>query len=227
MDKNRLQNIIFTVLGIAVLIGAGVQFTKNRNSALKSSGFSNVNEAQQNPLPEGSKGMEGSHKDESPSMDNHQQTSLNPSEPHAHEENIDHSDPKNQRRMGIYHYNEGNKLLAKKNWKEAIINYKMALNHDDKIFEAYINLSVAQLRGQEFDQAYLTLQKLRKLQPQNPSLYYNLACYYSLTNQLEFGKVAIQKATQLGFKNFQTLKNDPDLENLKDDPAYNKWLASL
>jgi hypothetical protein len=48
-----------------------------------------------------------------------------------------------------------------------------------------------------------------------------------LTKQLEFGRVAIQKATQMGFRNFQTLKTDPDLENLKNDPAYNQWLASL
>ncbi len=228
MDKNQLQNIIFTALGIALLVGAGFQFTKNRNDSLAPSGVSNITKTKnQNAQMEGSKVMEDSHNEEPSPEKNSKQTSADAPDTHNHDENIDHSDPKNQRRMGVYHYNEGNKLLAAKKWKEAITNYQMALKHDEKIFEVYINLSVAQLRSKDFDQAYLTLQKLRKFQPQNPSLYYNLACYFSLTNQLEFGKAAIQKATSLGFKNFQTLKTDPDLENLKSDQNYNNWLASL
>ena len=129
--------------------------------------------------------------------------------------------------MGIFHYNKGNKLLTKKNWKEAIGNYQMALKHDVKIFEVYINLSVAYFRIEDYDKAYQTLQKLKTFQPNNPSLYYNLACYYSLTNQIELGKVALQQSVQLGFKNFQTLNTDPDLKNLKNNTAYNQWLETL
>ena len=220
MNKNQLQNFVFTALGIALLIGAGFQFTKNRNNSLKDSTPSNLS-------MEGSKGMEGSHNDEILSEADHKQASLNNLDTHNHEENVDHSDPKNQRRMGIFHYNEGNKLLASKKWKEAITNYQMALKHDEKLLEVYINLSVAQFRVEDFDQAFLTLQKLKNFQPQNPSLFYNLACYYSLTKQPEFGIVAIQKAVQLGFRNFQTLKTDPDLENLRNNQTYIEWLTSL
>lgn len=228
MDKNQLQNLVFTALGVALLIGAGVQYTKNRNHSIKNATHSTIKTIEDQNLPnEGPKGMEGSHNDQLHSEADQKQAPLNKLDTHNHKENIDHSDPKNQRRMGIFHYNEGNKLLASKKWKEAITNYQMALKHDEKLFEVYINLSVAQLRAEDFDQAYLTLQKLKIFQPQNPSVFYNLACYYSLTQQLEFGKVAIQKAVQLGFKNFQTLKTDPDLENLKNDQAYNEWLASL
>jgi tetratricopeptide (TPR) repeat protein len=220
MNKNQLQNFIFTALGVALLISAGFQFTKNRTNSLEVSTPSNLS-------MEGSKGMEGSHNGEMHSEDDHKKASLNNLDTHNHEENVDHSDPKNQRRMGIFHYNEGNKLLASKKWKEAITNYQMGLKHDEKLFEVYINLSVAQLRAEEFDQAFLTLQKLKNFQPKNPSLFYNLACYYSLTKQPEFGIVAIQKAVQLGFRNFQTLKTDPDLENLRKNQTYVEWLTSL
>jgi tetratricopeptide (TPR) repeat protein len=228
MNKNQIQNYIFTALGVALLIGAGFQFTKNRNNFLEDSTPSNISKAgDQTLIVEGSKGMEGSHNNELHSKTDDKKASLNNLDTHNHEENVDHSDPKNQRRMGIFHYNEGNKLLALKKWKESITNYQMALKHDEKLFEVYINLSVAQLRIEDFDQAYLTLQKLKNFQPQNPSLFYNLACYYSLTKQPEFGRVAIQKAVQLGFKNFPTLKTDPDLENLKNDKTYVEWLTSL
>ena len=37
---------------------------------------------------------------------------------HNHKE-TNHQDPKSQKRMGIYHYNEGNKFLKQNNYEEA------------------------------------------------------------------------------------------------------------
>ena len=40
---------------------------------------------------------------------------------HNHDE-TNHQDPQSQKRMGIYHYNEGNNLLKQSNFEEAISN---------------------------------------------------------------------------------------------------------
>ena len=50
------------------------------------------------------------------------------------EKDMGHLDPEDQKRMGIYHYNEGNNFLKQNNLEEARSNYKMALHHN-KIFE--------------------------------------------------------------------------------------------
>ena len=224
MDKNQIQNFIFVTLGISLLVGAGIQFIKNRNNFQIKLNLSESKETtNQKPKINNPKNIEGSNNEGSISEN---ELSLNDLDKKKREK-IDHSDPKNQHRMGIFHYNEGNKFLAFKEWTKAIKNYQMSLKHDKNLFEVYINLSVAQLRIKKFDHAYRTLLKLKSFQPQNPSLFYNLACYYSLTKQLELGRDAIQKSIQLGFKDFQLLKEDPDLENLKNDLKYNKWLKSL
>ena len=80
-----------------------------------------------------------------------------------HGENMGSLDVKAQKRMGIYHYNEGNKLLQQNSWEEAIRNYKMALHHNKNFSEAYINLSTAYLIGKQFNASLETLISLKKI----------------------------------------------------------------
>lgn len=139
----------------------------------------------------------------------------------------DHGDPEKQKRMGIHHYNEGNKFLREKESREAIRNYKMALHHAPDFLEASINLSTAYLQGKMFDEAHATLQTLQKKNPENPLIFYNLACYYALTAQTDPSLQALQKAVALGYKDFKTIKTDPDLENLRKDPKFTEWIEKF
>ena len=146
---------------------------------------------------------------------------------HDNEEITDHRDPEIQRRMGIFHYNEGNHLLKKGDWEKAIQNYKMALHHDKTLGEVYINLSNAYMKGQNFQDAFNTLKDLEKYQPGNHMLHYNLACYYSLTGKIISSLNSLQNAIKFGFKNMQKVKSDPDLENLRRGNAFQKWIAQF
>ncbi|MFQ5717711.1 MAG: tetratricopeptide repeat protein [Nitrospinales bacterium] len=139
----------------------------------------------------------------------------------------DHGDPEKQRRMGIYHFNEGNKFLREGDWGEAVRNYKMALHHDPEKPEFYVNLSTAYLRIKDYDQARQTLETLRGKNPDNPMLFYNLACYYALTTQTGPGLETLQKAVALGFEDFQEIKTDPDLANLRKDPKFAEWIQTV
>ena len=141
--------------------------------------------------------------------------------------NTDHQDPETQKRMGIYHYNEGNKFLQQKGWEEAISNYKMALHHNKNFDEAYINLSTAYLGGKQFKASLETLYSLQKINPKHPLLHYNLACYYALTGNITLGVESLKQAVSNGFKNLQTLKTDPDLKNLRPDSRFKELQKSL
>lgn len=143
---------------------------------------------------------------------------------HAHS---DHDDPEKQRRMGIYHYNEGNKFFIKGDTREAIANYKMALHHDPENPDFYINLSTAYLKEKNFAKAHTALLTLKTKSPQNPLLYYNLACYFSLRNEITASKEALQKAAVLGFKKFEDIQTDSDLENLRKSKGYANWFESI
>ena len=150
------------------------------------------------------------------------------SEEHEHTEHSDdHSDPENNRRMGIFHFNEGNKSLQLGNFDAAVKNYEMALRHNPKSQESFINLSTTYLKAKDYDKALSTLQSLEKINPSHPLLHYNLACYYSLTEHTRDSLDSLKKAVQSGYKNFQEIKTDPDLENLRRDAAYREWMQSM
>ena len=138
---------------------------------------------------------------------------------HNHDE-TDHQDPQSQKRMGIYHYNEGNKLLKQSNFEEAINNYKMALHHNKDFEESYINISTAYLSTKQFDLALKYLNILKSINPSHPLLHYNFACYYSLLGKTAMGMEALKEAIQNGFNDNNSLKSDPDIKKLRQNNQF-------
>ena len=140
---------------------------------------------------------------------------------HVHnEEKTDHKSPEAQNRMGIYHYNEGNKFLKQNKIEDAIKNYKMALHHNEYFEEAYINLSTAYLNKKSFKLSLKTLKTLESINPKHPLLHYNFSCFYSLLGNIPKGIESLKQAISHGFKNHQILKTDPDIKNLRQNPQF-------
>ena len=137
------------------------------------------------------------------------------------EQKKDHKSPEAQKRMGVYHYNEGNKLLKQNKTEEAIKNYNMALHHNNRFEEAYINLSTAYLNKKNFKLSLKTLNTLESINPNHPLLHYNFSCYYALLGNIPKGIDSLKKAIENGYKNLQSLETDPDLENLRQNPQFN------
>lgn len=146
---------------------------------------------------------------------------------HDEHQDMDHSDPENIRRMAIFHYNEGNKFLQKKKWADAAKKYHKALNHNRQFEEVYVNLSTAYLGAGKYDEALDTLKSLEAINPSAPLLHYNLACYHSLTENLQASMGALKKAVELGYKGFQVIQTDPDLENLRNFAEFKTWFQSV
>jgi tetratricopeptide (TPR) repeat protein len=147
---------------------------------------------------------------------------------HTHDdEELDHKSPEAQKRMGIYHYNEGNKFLEQNKTEEAIKNYKMALHHNKNFEEAYINLSTAYLKKKNFNLSLKTLNTLDSINSKHPLLHYNLSCYYSLLGNIPKGIESLKDAISYGFKNHHILKTDPDIENLRQDPKFRELQSLL
>jgi tetratricopeptide (TPR) repeat protein len=65
-------------------------------------------------------------------------------------------------------------------------------------------------------------EKLAHLEPQNPLVFYNLACSYSLTDQFARAVAALHRAIDLGYRDFKWLAKDPDLKKLRAQPAYDE-----
>lgn len=149
--------------------------------------------------------MEGSHKEGSHNEGSNSQ-------------NI--SQEEKEKRMGIFHYNEGNKSFKEGRFDEAIGNYKKALHHNKTFKEAAINLSTAYMKNLNFDKALETLEVGIALDSTNPHIHYNYACYYSLTGQPKASMEKLQEAIRLGFTNYKQIETDPDLEKLRQSPEF-------
>jgi len=136
-------------------------------------------------------------------------------------------DPVKEHRMAKFHYNEGNRFLNQGNWETAVGNYKMALHHDPALNEAYINMSNAYLKGQQYEEAKKTLDALQLRDPDNPHLHYNLACYFSLTHREAASLDALQHSFRLGYPTRRNAQTDPDLANLRQTREFQQWVKTV
>ena len=68
---------------------------------------------------------------------------------------------------------------------------------------------------------------LTRLEPRSPLVFYNLACSYSLIEQFDRAALALEKALQLGYRDFHWLARDPDLHQLRQQPIYRDIEAKI
>lgn len=69
--------------------------------------------------------------------------------------------------------------------------------------------------------------KLVKLQPENATAHYNLACSLALSKRKSDALRELQEAVKLGYRDFDWMQQDPDLDLLKHDPAFHSLLQTL
>jgi tetratricopeptide (TPR) repeat protein len=69
--------------------------------------------------------------------------------------------------------------------------------------------------------------KLVRLEPENPTAHYNLACSLALCKKRPAALQSLRKAVSLGYDDVDWMLQDPDLEILKTDPEFQQLLGQL
>ena len=69
--------------------------------------------------------------------------------------------------------------------------------------------------------------KLVRLQPANPTAHYNLACSLALSKRTRAALTELREAVALGYRDFDWMQQDPDLEPLKKSPEFQALLEQL
>jgi tetratricopeptide (TPR) repeat protein len=69
--------------------------------------------------------------------------------------------------------------------------------------------------------------KLVKLQPANATAHYNLACSLALLRRKDDALRSLQQAIALGYRDYDWMLQDPDLEDLKTHPNFLPLLEQL
>jgi tetratricopeptide (TPR) repeat protein len=62
--------------------------------------------------------------------------------------------------------------------------------------------------------------RLVRLKPRDPMAHYNLACSYAVLKRTDPALEALRRAFELGYDDFRYMRQDRDLDAIRDDPRY-------
>lgn len=68
-------------------------------------------------------------------------------------------------------------------------------------------------------------ERLAMLRPNDSIVYYNLACSYSLVGRLNLAIQALERALGLGYRDFQHMMRDRDLETVRKDARFRSLVS--
>lgn len=105
--------------------------------------------------------------------------------------------------------------------------YEGLLKKKPDFFEAMALLGDLYTRVGRYQDGLAMDEKLYRVDPQNPVILYNLACSYSLLDQIDLSFRSLKKAINCGYDDFYHIEQDSDLDNLKKDSRFQKYLMNL
>ena len=90
--------------------------------------------------------------------------------------------------------------------------------------DALILLGHAYTHRGEYGKGLQIDKRLVRLRPQDPTAHYNLACSFALLAHTEDAFIALEKAVSLGYRDVSHMMRDPDLDNLRREPQFKRFL---
>jgi tetratricopeptide (TPR) repeat protein len=119
---------------------------------------------------------------------------------------------------------KGMDLTKNQAYDEAIREFTLAIEKYPNFEISYSNRASVFLIQNKFDKAMEDLEKASSINPDNPVVHYNFASLYSLQNQPDRSLASLDKALKLGFNDYDSLLQDPDLNNTRKSRDFKKLL---
>ncbi|MGR3318213.1 MAG: tetratricopeptide repeat protein, partial [Candidatus Anammoxibacter sp.] len=69
--------------------------------------------------------------------------------------------------------------------------------------------------------------RLSRLRPNDSVVIYNLACSYSLTEEIDLAISTLKRSIELGYNDIEQLEIDSDIDNIRDDKRYIELINGL
>jgi tetratricopeptide (TPR) repeat protein len=69
--------------------------------------------------------------------------------------------------------------------------------------------------------------KMVRLRPANATAHYNLACSLALSRRRAEALRSLERAVALGYSDYRWMQRDPDLQGLRNHPAFRQLLDRL
>jgi len=116
---------------------------------------------------------------------------------------------------------------SKKDIEFEIQFYEALLTKNPNFVEALAALGDAYTKRGLYQKGLVVDERLAKIKPDDPVVLYNLACSYSLLNDLDKAFVFVKKAVTFGYCDFHHMQRDEDLNNLRSDSRFKRYMINL
>jgi tetratricopeptide (TPR) repeat protein len=117
------------------------------------------------------------------------------------------------------------KRPRKKNYE--IKFYEGLLKKRPDFTQALVSLGDAYTRRGFYEEGLNVDKRLVRLKPEDSVAHYNLACSFSLTNDIAQAQSELKKAVLLGYNDFAYILEDSDMVNLRKDADFCAFFHEL
>ena len=124
----------------------------------------------------------------------------------------------------MLNYNLGNMYKIKGQLDMAETYYQKAVSLQPKFPGALYELAKLYISRDEYDKALTLYQKLISIWRDNPAVYYNVACIYAKQNKPEESVAWLKKAVAKGLDDWNHIKIDRDLDNIRSSVQYKAFI---
>ena len=121
------------------------------------------------------------------------------------------------------HMAQGLIYVNQQDFDSAIIEFEAEIAKNPSA-EAYINIGAAYMQLGKTNLALNALKQGEELNAGSPILNYNLMALYSILDKTDIALVYLDKTLERGFNNYDALRFDPDLSNLRSEPEFRTTL---
>lgn len=105
--------------------------------------------------------------------------------------------------------------------------YQGILNRSPNFVQVISALADLYTKNERYEDGLKLDEQLVGLRPDDPYVFYNLACSYSLLNEIDKALRAIKIAINVGYDDFNYLQKDPDLEVLRRDQRFQRFFSRV
>ena len=124
------------------------------------------------------------------------------------------------------HFNLGTACFQNRDLACAADHLRQAARLDPGSVLTLNNLTSVLVLQEKYQEAGGYLIRLAELMPDSPTVYYNLACVYALQNRKDEAVNFLRQAVAKGYDRWEHLKNDPDLQNIRDTEYFHQLTQS-
>ena len=103
--------------------------------------------------------------------------------------------------------------------------FESVLRHDPRCVEAIEILGGLYTKVGRISDGLRMDRRLVRIQPRNATAHYNLACSLALSKRNSEALRSLREAVGLGYRDFEWMSHDPDLQGLKERPEFGELVG--